>query len=330
MFIFSARIGDNCLTRWSRYIGCLLFGMILGAGAAFLYHWLRVRGTKIVVPVRQPSAIVLSTTPQEMRLWPAKAPGSENWTQQERESDVDGERRVYNVVDPTLTAYFPPAGIANGTSMIVCPGGSDRLLSIDSEGVNVARFLNSLGIAAFVLRYRLAKTDTGFFPADHNVEMPGGDQSVIDKMTPLITADGRQAVHIVRSHAGQWGLDPHRIGVIGFSSGGYLALILAVHLDPDSMPDFVAPIYAVPPAILNAKPDPIPIFLACADDDHAADCTQAYDLWHSAGIPAELHIFVKGGHGFGMKKQNLPSDAWQELFKHWLQAQGYLSAHAAK
>ncbi len=313
-----------------RYIGCVLLGAFLGAGGAFLFHWLRLRGTTVVVPFRQPSAVVLSTTPQEMRLWPGKAPGSENWTQQETESNVDGQHRVYNVVDPTLTAYFPLAGSANGTSMIVCPGGQYYLLSIDSEGVDVARFLNSLGIAAFVLRYRLAKSDTGFFSAAHNIEMPGGDQAVIDKMTPLITADGQQAVRIVRSHAAQWGLDPHRIGVIGFSSGGYLALSLAVHHDADGMPDFVAPIYAVLPALLNAKPDPIPMFLACANDDPAADCIRAYSLWHGAGVPVELHIFVKGGHAFGLKKQNLPSDAWPELFEHWLQTQGYLPPPAAK
>jgi dienelactone hydrolase len=323
------------LTRWLRCVGCVLLGAILGAGAAFLFHWLRLRGTKVVVPFRQPSAVVLSTTPQEMRLWPGKAPGSEDWTQQEAESNADGERRVFNVVDPTLTAYFPPAGSANGTSMIVCPGGSPESLSIGSEGVNVARFLNSIGIVAFVLRHRLAETDTGFFSAAHNVQMPGGDQLAMEKMTPLVTADGQQAVRAVRSHAAQWGLDPHRIGVIGFSSGGYLALSLAVHHDADSMPDFAAPIYAapsyaVPAALLNAKPDPIPMFLACADDDPVADCIRAYDLWHSAGVPVELHIFVKGGHGFGMKKQNLPSDAWPEIFEHWLQAQGYLTLPAAR
>ena len=318
-----------------RYIGCVLLGVSLGAGAKFLFHQIRPRETKVVVPFRQPSAAVLSTTPQEMRLWPGKAPGSENWTQQETESTVDGEHRVYNVVDPTLTAYFPPAGSANGTSMIVCPGGIFYLLSIDFEGVDVARYLNSLGIAAFVLRYRLTKTNTGLFSAEHSIQMPGGDQAVIDEMTPLITADGQQAVRIVRSHAAQWGLDPHRIGVIGFSSGGFLTLSLAVHHDADSMPDFAAPIYAapsfaVPAALLNAKPDPIPLFLACADDDPVADCMRAYDLWHSAGVPVELHVFVKGGHGFAMHKQDLPSDAWPELFEHWLLAQGYIPPPAAK
>lgn len=334
-FSSSTRIGVNRLTRWLRYFGCVLLGALLGAGTAFLFHWLRLRGTKVVVPFRQPSAAVLSTTPQEMRLWPGKAPGSENWTQQEEESNVDGEQRVFNVVDPTLTAFFPPAGSANGTSLIVCPGGSPESLSIGSEGVKVARFLNSLGIAAFVLRHRLAKTDTGFFSSERNVQMPGSDQLAMEKMTPLITADGQKAVRIVRDHAAQWGLDPHRIGVLGFSSGGYLALSLAVRHDADSMPDFAAPIYAapsdaVPAALLNAKPDPIPMFLACADDDPAADCIRAYNLWHSAGVPVELHVFVRGGHGFGLKKQDLPSDAWPELFVHWLQAQGYLSPSAAK
>ena len=266
-----------------------------------------------------------------MRLWPGKAPGSENWKQQEIEAYVDGEHRLYNVVDPTLTAYFPPPGTADGTAVIVCPGGALYLLSVDSEGVKVARFLNSLGVTAFVLHYRLAESNSGTFPSTtHNVLVSGSEQGVIDKMTPLITADGQQAVRIVRSHAAQWGLDPRRIGVIGFSSGGYLVLRLAVLHDPDSMPDFAVPIYPVPSIILNAKPDPIPMFIACADSDSAANCAQTYDWWRNSGTPAELHVFVKGGHGFGMTKQNLPSDIWPELFAHWLQAQGFLPSPSGK
>lgn len=318
------------MTRLFRYVGCVSLGAILGAAAVLLFDWLKVRGTNVRVPLQEPSAVVLSTVPQEMRLWSGKAPGSENWTQQETEAKIDGERRIYNVVDPTLTAYFPPANRANGTSIIICPGGVFFLLSIDSEGVNVAHYLNSLGVAAFVLRYRLAKSETRFHPIKHDVESSGSDQSVVDKMSPLITADGQQAVRIVRAHAVHWGLDPHRIGVIGFSSGGYLALNLAVRHDADSMPDFVAPIYAVPPVPSNATPDPIPMFLTCAEDDPVADCIRAYNLWHSAGVPVELHVFVKGGHGFGMKKRALPSDAWPELFEHWLQTEGYVPKPTAK
>jgi acetyl esterase/lipase len=302
---------------------------------SFLFLWLKIRGTPINVPRQQGNIVSTSSVPQEMRIWPGKAPGSENWTQQETESNLFGERIIRNVVDPTLTAYFPPAGTANGTSMIVCPGGGFHMLTINGEGINVARYLNSLGITAFVLRYRLTKTNAGFFPGMmHKNKTPGGLQPVLDEMTPLILADGQQAIRIVRSHAAKWGLAPDRIGVIGFSAGGYLALNLALHHDAGSMPNFVAPIYALAPAELNPSPDRIPMFLACANDDTLVspkeNSVRVYDTWRSAGIPVELHVFVKGEHGFGVRKQNLPTDAWTELFHQWLVTEGYLPAPAVK
>jgi acetyl esterase/lipase len=318
--------------RCAEYVS---LGAVLLVAGVFFFHWLKIKGTKVIVSSRQPDAVVLSTTPQEMRLWPGKAPGSENWTQQESETKFRGERFLRNVVDPSLTAYFPPTGTANGTSMIVCPGGAFYLLSFKNEGADVAHFLNSLGISAFVLHYRLNKTDVGFFSSvKRRFQAPGGSEPVTDVMMPLILADGQRAVRIVRSHAAQWGLDPHRIGVIGFSSGGYLTITLALNHDTGSMPDFAAPIYAVAPDLSNVKPDPIPMFIACAADDPVAapkpNCIREFDFWHDAGLPVELHVFAKGGHGFALKKQNLPSDAWPELFEHWLKAQGYLSRPAAK
>lgn len=323
------------MARWLRYVGCVLLGAVLVIGAGLLFLWITIRGTKVAAPTRQASEVALSNTPQVMRLWPGKAPGSENWTQQETVGNLFGQRIVRNVVDPTMTAYFAPAATANGTAMIVAPGGGFHMLEIDNEGVDVARYLNSLGISAFVLRYRLTKTNAAFFPEMmKKIKTPGGMQPILDELTPLITADGRQSIRIVRSHAAQWHIDPHRIGFIGFSAGGYLTLSLALHHDAASAPDFVAPIYALAPAELTSKPDPIPMFLACADDDPLvpplANSVRVYETWHRAGIPVELHVFVKGGHGFGMRKQNLPSDAWPELFKHWLAAQGYLSQPAAK
>lgn len=323
------------MARWLRSIGCVLLGAVLVIAAGLIFLWITIRGTKVVVPARQAREVALSGTPQVMRLWPGKAPGSENWTQQETVGNLFGQRIVRNVVDPTLTAYFAPAGKANGTAMIVAPGGGFHMLEIDNEGVDVAHYLNALGISAFVLRYRLTKTDAGFFPGMmKKIKTPGGMQPILDEMTPLITADGQQSIRIVRSHAAQWGIDPHRIGMIGFSAGGYLTLSLTLHHDAASAPDFVAPMYALAPAELSSKPDAIPMFLACADDDPlvppVANSVRVYETWHRAGIQVELHVFAKGGHGFGIRKQNQPSDAWPELFEHWLAAQGYLSPGAAK
>jgi len=320
--------------RWRRSLGKGSIAVVAALTIAFLFLWVKIRGTPVKVPELQADAVLPSTAPQEMRIWPGKAPGSENWTQQETESDF-GERIIRNVVDPTLTAYFPPSGTANGTAMIVCPGGGFHMLAIDGEGANVARFLNSLGITAFVLRYRLARTNAGFYPGMmHKILTPGGLTPILDEMTPLITADGQQAIRVVRSHAAQWGLGPNRIGMIGFSAGGYVALSVALHHDETSMPDFAAAIYALAPVALNPPPERIPMFLACAENDGLAppklNSIRVSDTWRAAGIPVELHVFAKGGHGFGVRRQNLPTDAWFDLFHRWLGAQGYLALPATK
>jgi acetyl esterase/lipase len=320
---------EDVKNRWLRYVGYGLMGAVLLLVISMLFLWFKISGTPVKVTLQQADSVVAtSTSPQPMRLWPGKAPGSESWTQVEREAHL-GERFIRNVVDPTMTAYFPPAGTANGTAIIVCPGGGFHMLTIDGEGVNVARYLNSLGITAFVLEYRLTRTNAAFLPVMmHKITTPGLLQPVLDEMTPLILADGQQAVRIARSHAAAWGLDPNRIGMIGFSAGGYLTLNVALHHDAASGPDFVAPIYALAPASVNPGPDRIPMFLACAEDDPLVppkpNSVRVYDTWRSAGIPVELHVFKKGGHGFGIRKQNLPSDAWPGLFHHWLAAEGYL------
>ncbi len=321
--------------RWLRHVGYVSIAAFVLLVIGVLFLWFKVSGTPVNVTLQQPDSVIsTSTAPQPMRLWPGKAPGSEDWTQQESEARL-GERFIRNVVDPTMTAYFPPAGMANGTAMIVCPGGGFHMLTIDGEGVNVARFLNSMGITAFVLEYRLTKTTAAFLPVMmHKITTPGLLQPVLDEMTPLILADGQQAMRIVRSHAHAWGLAPNRIGMIGFSAGGYLTLEVALHHDAASMPDFVAPIYALAPNTVKPSPDRIPMFLACAEDDPLvppkSNSVRVYDTWRAAGIPVELHLFEKGGHGFGIRKLNLPSDAWPELFHQWLATEGYLPPSVSK
>jgi acetyl esterase/lipase len=272
-----------------------------------------------------------SGAPQVIRLWPGRAPGSENWTQKETEIDTKDERLVRNVVDPELTAYFPATGKANGTSVIICPGGGFHMLSMGSEGIEVAHYLNTLGVTAFVLKYRLTRTSTDYpLVLLHRLKTLDNMKPVINEMTPFLIADGQQAVRLVRNHARSWGLEPDRIGMIGFSAGGYLTLNVALHHTTDSRPDFIAAIYPLAPAVLGPLNEKIPLFLLCADDDPLVspeeNSVQIYDSWHDAKIPVELHILAMGGHGFGMTRHHMPTDDWYELYRSWLSNRNLLSA----
>jgi acetyl esterase/lipase len=265
-------------------------------------------------------------------LYPGAAPGSESWTQEER-SYFSREWQgpvVANVTKPSLTAYLPAANKATGVAAVVCPGGGFFALSIDNEGTLLARWLAERGIAAFVLRYRVAPTGanaTAEFGAA--LVRPGVFDSITRPIIPLAIADGRAAVTFVRAHAAEFGISPDRVGIIGFSAGGTLAAALAFQYDRDSRPAFVAPIYAyTTPLKLDAVPnDAPPMFVAAATDDQlglAPASVALYSKWIAARKPAELHMYARGGHGFGMHKQGTPSDAWVDAFGTWLSAQGFL------
>jgi len=318
-------------TRRGRIALWTVGGTFVLAAAATFHLWRKLRG----VPVDSEAAIdpasvaLASDAPQVIRLYPGAAPGSESWTQKEVMVDLDGEQIVRNVVEPSLIACFPPAGKGNGTAMIVCPGGGFSKLTMNREGIAVAKHLNSLGAAAFVLKYRLDETNAPFLEGMmRRIGVQGAFQPDIERMTPLILADGQQAVRIVRLHAAQWELNPDRIGMIGFSAGGYLALNVALHHDAESAPDFIAAVYPLAPRPLTPPTARIPLFVLAAADDPLVSPTENAvridDVWRSVGAPSELHVMTGGGHGFGMRKQNKPTDAWPDLLHRWLGAQGYL------
>jgi acetyl esterase/lipase len=281
-------------------------------------------------------AISTTTTqqPQVIPLWPAGAPGSENWMQQEQETVIPPSLKVVrNVTQPTLTAYLPDPAIANGelaagAAVIVCPGGAFHFLSIDMEGTDVARWLNARGVAAFVLKYRLICTGDDF-PAVvwQNLNDENKMAALMKPIAPLVIADGQQAVRLVRQHAATWGIAPDRIGIMGFSAGGMVTANVAMLHDADSRPDFAAPIYSAGWEDVPVPVDAPPLFILCADDDDMAttNSIRLYRDWKAAGHSAELHIYSKGGHGFGMNKHDLPCDTWIERFGDWLQAQGFIS-----
>jgi acetyl esterase/lipase len=265
-----------------------------------------------------------------IRLYPGPAPGSESWTQQEKESfsPIIQTQIVTNVTQPTLTAYLPDPARANGTAVIIAPGGGFHFLSINSEGVDVAKWLAARGVAAFVLKYRLVRTGED---AAKEIMAKLGDMKKFEEATapviPLAVADGQAAISYVRKHASEFGVSPQRIGIMGFSAGGTITASVALQYNADSRPDFAAPIYAWtgPVKVTDVPKDAPPLFLVAATDDGLApDSVKLYSQWRAAGKPAELHIYSKGGHGFGMRKQNLPSDQWIERFGEWLAVQGLM------
>ena len=265
-------------------------------------------------------------------LYPGTAPGSvpADYPEKEYFSKTWNTEVVSNVTKPTLTLYKAAAGTSNGTAIVICPGGGFMALSINSEGIDVAKWLTARGVTAFVLKYRLAHTGED---ATEEFKDALADkkrfQEVITAGVPQSVADGLAAVTYVRQHAAEWGITPDRVGIIGFSAGGTVAAAVGLHYAAEGRPAFVAPIY---PAALALRNTPVPadapaMFLAAATDDQlglAPDSVGLYDQWTGAHKSAELHIYAKGGHGFGMRKQGLPSDEWIDRFADWLTQQGWL------
>jgi acetyl esterase/lipase len=223
---------------------------------------------------------------------------------------------IFNVATPTLTVYLPEKSKATGTGVIIAPGGAFVALAIDLEGNNVARWLQSKGIAAFVLKYRIMEKRQEGIPADLNMDEAG----------KYGIADGIQAIRVVRQHAAEWGISPDRVGFMGFSAGAMVASAVLLQQDAAARPNFAAPIYGAPFGVMPGIPAKLPpIFLAWAQDDALAleAVTKFYDSLKSAGHKPEAHIFSAGGHGFGMRKQGTSSDHWIDEFYYWLEAQGF-------
>lgn len=262
-------------------------------------------------------------------LWLGVPPGSKRTDLPEAVSSEPRTALIRNVTTPTLTAFLPEPSKATGTAVIVAPGGAFIMLAIDHEGYDVAKWLADRGVAAFVLKYRVAQTPSAEndFQKMRAEQMrnPGLLDPIIKSQAPLSIADGKQAIKLVRSRAAEWGISPKRIGILGFSAGGGVTSAAALEYKPDERPDFAASIYGVSNAH-EVPADAPPLFLATAADDDAVPASRVVELfsrWQAAGKPAELHVYAQGGHGFGLHRQGLPSDHWIEAFYDWLQAQGF-------
>jgi acetyl esterase/lipase len=277
----------------------------------------------------------ISTTAQQkvIQLHNGAAPGSEQWTYNEQVYKAGtNEALVYNVSHPTLTVYPADPSKANGTAVIVCPGGAFYILAIVHEGTDVAHWLNEKGITVFILKYRLGHslTDNPGQELSDNMKKSDFDKKIAP-VIPFCIADGRAAIEYVRAHAAEYGINPTQVGIMGFSAGGTVAASTAFNYTPENRPDFVAPIYAyMPPSLQGPVPDDAPpLFVAAATDDGlglASHSVDLYSKWLAAKKPAEIHIYEKGDHGFGMHKQNIPTDTWIDRLGDWLGLLGYVKA----
>jgi dienelactone hydrolase len=258
--------------------------------------------------------------------------GSENWKWNEKESSVNAfnTKLVYNVSHPTLTVFPADSAIANGTAIIICPGGAFQVLSIESEGYEVAKWLNKKGITAFVLKYRLAQSMTDDPVKELFAKQPNTEKfnEEIKPVVMFAITDGLNAIAYVRKHATDYKISGTRIGIIGFSAGGTVAAGVAYTYTAESRPDFAAPIYPYVGSFTKSSvpADAPPLFtLSAADDQFGFDkhSIRLYEDWLASKHIAELHIYAKGGHGFGMRRQNLPVDDWIGTFNEWLVQQGF-------
>lgn len=265
-------------------------------------------------------------------LYQGTPPGStpENYPEKEYFSKVWNTEVVSNVTKPSLTLFKPSADSKNGSAIVICPGGGFMALSIDSEGNDVAKYLAERGVTSFVLKYRVAHTgdDATQEFATLYADRPKFQQTV-GTVIPLAIADGLAAVTYVRQHASQWGISPDRVGIIGFSAGGTVAAGVAFRYAPEGRPAFVASIYGAAGRLKDfpVPADAPPMFIGAATDDQlglAPDSVALYEKWTDAHKSAELHMYAKGGHGFGMHKHDLPTDHWIDRFADWLELQGFL------
>lgn len=280
-------------------------------------------------------------------LWPDGLPSSLPGVGPEttfRSSGFSGRETTMlrNVSEPSLSVFAPDPAKANGVGVIVCPGGAWRVLAWEHEGTDPARWLAARGYTALALKYRVMGTppDPAQFAetvAQRLAAMPtvipdakapraladGRRDESIPRAREIAAEDGRRAVEIVRERAAEWGLKPDRIGMVGFSAGAFLVTDLA--MDPRGAPlAFIAPIYGGETQGRPVPADAPPLFTVVAQDDRTMFrlVEGLYRDWSSADRAAELHIFTRGGHGFGVGKRGLPVDRWIDLLADWLADQG--------
>ena len=275
------------------------------------------------------AATSFAAEPITLKLWPNGAEEKPGFKidAEKTEKGKDEIARTSNVSDPTITVYRPEK--PHGTAVLICPGGGYSILAIEHEGTQVSDYLNTLGVTGIVLKYRVPRRDN---------EHP--------EAAPL--QDAQRAMGLIRHHAAEWGIKPDRVGILGFSAGGNLCVVTSLHpnertykedpaMDGDARPSFMIPVYpaylvnndktdlTLKPSMVVTKDAP-PACFVHADNDKISSAGDAllYLEYKKLGIPAELHVYAQGGHGFGMKKGDNPANSWYLRVGEWLGSMGWL------
>lgn len=279
-----------------------------------------------------PGQAETTPVPEVVQIWPGAAPGTEDWTGPEVDRPLPLRvepplHTVTNITAPTLTVVRPAPGKANGTAVIVCPGGGFQNLAITHEGTLVAQWLADRGITAFVLKYRVRPSGTFRIPADvrHHPERFTELAGTLEPGRRIAVADGIQAVHFLRAHTANFGITLDRVGIMGFSAGAMTTMGVVMDSEPADRPNFAAPIYGAMEEKAPQKDGP-PLFIVAAQDDPLVPAIKSvaiFSSWTAADLPAELHIYERGGHGFGMLSRNQTVDNWPAAFEAWLKAHGW-------
>ncbi len=277
--------------------------------------------------------------PAPIRLWPGAAPGETGGLGAERETTKPADRliggrpvsRITDVADPTIEVYRPAGATDTGAAVLVCPGGGYYILALDLEGTEVCQWLNSIGVTGVLLKYRVPRREG----------------------RPLVAApleDAQRAMGLIRLHAKEWGIDPSRVGSLGFSAGGHLSAALSAGSggrwysrvdaadDLSCRPDFqilVYPAYLVKDGgyILNSEvavgPGTPPTFVAMAQDDpaHVENALGYAMALKDAGVPMELHVYPTGGHGYGLRPAKDEVTTWPQRAADWMRSRGILGTN---
>ena len=282
----------------------------------------------------------------QVPIWPGAVPDPRPVQKQEsaeisgKDELIGGKRTtaISNVSRPTMTVY-PAQGKNTGAAVVVFPGGGYEILAIDLEGSEVCDWLTPKGITCVLLKYRV--------PAPRSAPYWGAYPQ-----SPIALEDAQRTVGLVRYHAAEWHIDPHKIGVLGFSAGGHLAAAMSVHFEQrlykamdaadreSCRPDFAAALYpghlAFSENVLNLNPDisshisrqTPPTFLLQAEDDHVDNVNDSLSYYiglKKAGVPVEMHLYAQGGHAFGLRRTKFPITAWTQLVETWLRTIGIVA-----
>ena len=348
---------------------------------AFDFEYLEVDGNHgSMVPMVMPAIFEFfdavtarDGAPVELRLWPQGAPGSEQWAAAEQvTTGRNGDRVITQVSDPTMTVFLPDPAVANGAAVLIAPGGALRALSFDNEGVKVAEWLNSQGIAGLVLKYRTLQQGSGPPRGGPVAGMrapgvdggpggsggpggaggaggPGGpgagpsprqelvitnananpapDDPALTQVLEFAIADAQQAMRMIRANADAWNIDRSRVGIMGFSAGGGVAVGAALAERSDASPDFLVSLYG--PSLMDVFPPehapPLFIAVGATHFNVTNGCIALFEAWKAAGLPAEIHVYDGVSAGFGMTPRGLPVDRWTDRLHEWMVARGLTS-----